>query len=229
MIPPTTPTIATPILILDNAALFPTATTAAPTKTAISSKLAQHWQAAPLTSPDIKATPAPVKKIAQSELPGGSTPPTPSTPAPAPPAPSIRDTGSGYPTNIPRNYFGPAIGTGNGATGFGATSRFSIGDNYSVRPSALFGNNGTIVRVPVTYDFVFGDKEPFERNPLVTFHAGGGVQFSSGSNSNDSSKFGILGTIGVDVNLFENTALVVNYNTDFASINGVNFGLGFEF
>jgi hypothetical protein len=224
MIPPTTPTIATPILILDNATLFPTATT----KTAISSKLAQHWQKAPLTSPDILAKPAPVK-IAQSELPGGSTPPAPATPEQAPPAPSIRDTGSGYPTNIPRNYFGPAIGTGNGATGFGATSRFSLGDNYSVRPSALFGNNGTIIRVPVTYDFVFGDSEPFERNPLITFHAGGGVQFSSGANSNNESRFGILGTIGVDVNLFENVALVVNYNTDFASINGVNFGLGFEF
>jgi hypothetical protein len=222
MIPPTTPTIATPILILDNAALFPAATT----KTASSSKLAQHWQQAPLTSPDLQAPPAPVK-IAQSELPGGSTPAPP--PVETPPAPSIRDTGSGYPTNIPRNYFGPAIGTGNGATGFGATSRFSIGDHYSVRPSALFGNNGTIVRVPVTYDFVFGDKEPFERNPLVTFHAGGGVQFSSGGNSNNSSKFGLLGTIGVDVTLFESTALVVNYNTDFASLNGVNFGLGFEF
>jgi hypothetical protein len=221
MIPPTTPTIATPILILDNAALFPAATT----KTGISSKLAQHWQEAPLTSPDILAKPA--LKIAQSELPGGSTPAPP--PVETPPAPSIRDTGSGYPTNIPRNYFGPAIGTGNGATGFGATSRFSIGENYSVRPSALFGSNGTIVRVPVTYDFVFGDKEPFERNPLITFHAGGGVQFSSGGNSNNSSKFGILGTIGVDVNLFETTALVVNYNTDFASINGINFGLGFEF
>jgi hypothetical protein len=222
MIPPTTPTIATPILILDNAALFPAATT----KAAISPKLAQHWQEAPLTSPDILATPA--LKIAQSELPGGSTPTPP--PVETPPAPSIRDTGSGYPTNIPRNYFGPAIGTGNGATGFGATSRFSIGDRFSVRPSALFGSNGTIVRVPVTYDFVFGDKEPFERNPLITFHAGGGVQFSSGgSNSNNDSKFGILGTIGVDVNLFENTALVVNYNTDFASINGINFGLGFEF
>jgi hypothetical protein len=226
MIPPTTPTIATPILISENAAFFPAATTTA-SKVAISAKLAPHWQEAPLTSPSLKATPA--LKIAQSELPGGSTPPTPSTPDQAPPTPSIRDSGSGYPTNIPRNYFGPAIGTGNGATGFGATSRFSIGENYSVRPSALFGSNGTIIRVPFTYDFVFGDKEPFERNPLITFHAGGGVQYSSGANNNNSSNFGILGTIGVDVNLFETTALVVNYNTDFASINGLIFGLGFEF
>lgn len=226
MMPPTTPTIATPILILDNPALF-SAATKPPSKTVASAKLAPHWQEPPLTSPDLKATPAPVK-VAQSELPGGSTPSAPPSPQ-APPEPSIRDTGSGYPTNIPRNYFGPAIGTGNGATGFGVTSRFSLGETYSIRPSAIFGSNGTIVRVPLTYDFVFGDKEPFERNPLITFHAGGGVQFSSGANSNNSSQFGLLGTIGVDVNLFETTALVVNYNTDFASINGVNFGLGFEF
>jgi hypothetical protein len=224
MIPPTTPPIATPIVILDNnAAFFP----AAPAKTAISAKLAQHWQEAPLTSPNLQTTPA--LKVAQSELPGGSTPSAPPSPQEPPSEPSIRDTGSGYPTNIPRNYFGPAIGTGNGATGFGATSRFSLGETYSIRPSAIFGSNGTIIRVPLTYDFVFGDKEPFERNPLITFHAGGGVQFSSGANSNNNSQFGILGTIGVDVNLFETTALVVNYNTDFASINGVNFGLGFEF
>ena len=228
MIPPTTPTIATPILILDHAALFPTATTAAPTKIAISSKLAQHWQDGPLTSPDIKATPAPVKKIAQSELPGGSTPPTPSTPVQTPPPPSIRDTGDGYPTNIPRNYFGPALGTNNGSTGLGVVSRFPLSDNYSIRPSVIFSGNGTVVRVPVTYDFVFGDREPFERNPLFTFHAGVGGQFSSGT-SGQNSRFGILGTLGVDVSLFENTSLAVSYNSDFASINGVNFGLGFEF
>lgn len=228
MIPPTTPTIATPILILDNAALFSPATTTASTKTT-SAKLAQHWQEPPLTSPALKATPAPAPvKIAQSELPGGSTPPSPSTPVQAPPAPSIRDTGNGYPTNIPRNYFGPAIGTGNGSTGVGVISRFPLSDNYSIRPSVIFGGNGTVVRVPVTYDFIFGDKEPFERNPLVTFHVGAGAQFSSGS-SGQSSKFGILGTLGVDVSLFESTALVASYNTDFGSLSGVNIGLGFEF
>jgi hypothetical protein len=224
MIPPTTPPIATPILILDNdTASFSNVTAA--TKFAPSAKLAQHWQEAPLTSPDLKATPAPAK-IAQSELPGGSTP---STPVQAPPAPSIRDTGNGYPTNIPRNYFGPALGTGNGSTGVGVISRFPLSDNYSIRPSVIFGGNGTVVRVPVTYDFIFGDREPFERNPLITFHAGVGAQFSAGNGNSQSSKFGILGTLGVDVSLFENTALVVSYNTDFGSIAGVNFGLGFEF
>lgn len=191
-------------------------------KFAPSAKVAvSNWKnRAPVTSPDLKATP--VLKIAQSELPGNSTPPPP-----IPTDPSIRDTGSGYPTNIPRNYFGPALSTGTGTTSFGAISRFQFAENYSLRPSAVFGGGGSVIRVPLTYDFVFGDREPFERNPVITFNAGGGVQFTSLNGG--SSQFSVLGTIGVDVNLFEGTALVASYNTDFSNINGVTFGLGFEF
>lgn len=174
---------------------------------------------APINSPDLKSTPK--LRIAQSELPGSS----PQTP----PSPSIQDTGSGYPTRIPQNYFGPAIGFGNGASYFGIISRFPFSENYSIRPSAVFGSGGTILRVPVTYDFVLGDREPFERNPLITFHAGGGVQFSSGGGTVQGDKFSLLGTIGVDVNLFEGIALVGSYNTNFDNVSGGLIGLGFEF
>jgi hypothetical protein len=218
--PPVTTTIpaTTAPLTHSQIALSPTTETAP--KSGTFSKIAvSNWKnRTPLASPDLHATTAP-KKIAQSELPGGSTPPPPS----APPAPSTVDTGSGYPSRIPRNYFGPAIATGNGSGSFGVISRFPFGENYSLRPSAIFGGNGTIIRLPLTYDFVFSDQEPFERNPVVTFHAGGGVQYSS------NSDFRLLGTIGVDVNLFEGVALVGSYNTDFGPNAGVNFGLGFEF
>lgn len=63
----------------------------------------------------------------------------------------------------------------------------------------------------------------------MTFHAGGGVRYTSGGNGSNSSNFGILGTIGVDVNLFEGVALLGSFNTDFNSNNGTNVGLGFEF
>jgi hypothetical protein len=219
MIPPI-PTTATPILQPNHPAQSQSIASVAQKSQTPTKVAGVNWKnRAPLTSPDLNTIPAP-RLIAQSELPGGSTPPIP-------PAPSIRDTGEGYPTRIPRNYFGPALATGNGGTSFGVISRFPFSDNYSIRPSAVFGGNGTIVRVPLTYDFVFGDKEPFERNPVVTFHAGGGVQFSSLNGG--SSQFRVLGTLGVDVNLFEGTALVASYNTDFNNINGVNFGLGFEF
>lgn len=178
-----------------------------------------NWKTqAPMTSPDLQATPA-LPRIAQSELPGNSQ---------TPPTPSIRDTGSGYPARIPNNYFGPVIGFGTGSS-FGVVSRFPFAENYSIRPSAVFGSGGTILRVPVTYDFILGDKEPFERNPLITFNAGAGVQFSSGGGSVQGDKFSLLGTVGLDVNLFEGIALVGSYNTNFGDVNGTNIGLGFEF
>jgi hypothetical protein len=182
-------------------------------------KIANWKNQAPVTSPDLKATPK--LQIAQSELPGTSPQ--------APPSPSIRDTGSGYPTRIPQNYFGPAIGIGNGSSAFGVISRFPFSESYSIRPSAVFGNQNTVIRVPLTYDFTFGDKEPFERNPLLTFHAGGGLQFSSRGGTAQGDKFGLLGTIGVDINLYDGIAIVANYNTDFGDVNGTNIGLGFEF
>jgi hypothetical protein len=157
----------------------------------------------PVNSPDLKSTPK--LRIAQSELPGSSPQ--------APPSPSIQDTGSGYPTRIPQNYFGPAIGFGNGASYFGIISRFPFSENYSIRPSAVFGSDGTILRVPVTYDF----------------NAGGGVQFSSGGGTVQGDKFSLLGTVGVDVNLFEGIALVGSYNTNFDNVSGGLVGLGFEF
>ncbi len=174
---------------------------------------------APITSPDLK-TPSKLQ-IAQSELPGTS-PQSPSSP-------STTDTGSGYPTRIPQNYVGPAIGFGNGSSTFGVISRFPFSENYSIRPSALFGSNNTVIRVPVTYDFSLGDKEPFERNPLLTFHAGGGVQFSSRGGTAQGDKLGLLGTIGVDINLYDGIAILASYNTDFADVNGTNIGIGFEF
>ena len=39
----------------------------------------------------------------------------------------------------------------------------------------------------------------------------------------------ILGTIGVDINLYDGIAIVASYNTDFGDVNGTNIGLGFEF
>ena len=179
----------------------------------------------PLTSPSIKSTPAP-RLISQSELPGGSTPtPNPVTP---PPAPGTTDTGNGYPLRFPNSYFGPAVSFGNGAAAYGILSKFPVFNNFSIRPSAVFNSTGTVVRLPITYDFSLGQQEPFERNPLINFNVGGGVQYSSGSDG-QSSKFDALGTVGADVNLFEGVALVGSFNTNFGSINGTNVGLGFEF
>lgn len=182
-------------------------------------QVSANWKSQSLTnSPDLKTTPK--LRIAQSALPGSTQ---------APPTPSIRDTGNGYPTSIPQNYVGPAISTGNGGSSFGVISRFPFAENYSIRPSAVFGSGGTILRVPVTYDFSLSEKEHFERNPLLIFHAGGGVQFSSGGGNVQGDKFSLLGTFGFDLNLYDGIAFLANYNTNFGSVNGANIGVGIEF
>jgi hypothetical protein len=184
-----------------------------------------NWKAQPpLTSPDLKSTPALPKLIAQ-ELPGGNTPSDGNPRRPK----SIPDKGQGYPTRLPPNYFGPALSFGSGSTSFGVISKFPLGDKFSVRPSATFGSGGTTLRVPVTYDFALGDPEPFEPNPLITFHAGGGVEFSSGGGTVNGDKFSLLGTIGIDVSLFDNIALLADFNTNFGSNSGITIGVGFEF
>jgi hypothetical protein len=184
-----------------------------------------NWKAqATLTSPDLKSTPALSQLIAQ-ELPGGNTP---STETPKRPK-TIIDNGQGYATRIPLNYVGPALSFGNGVSSFGVISKFPLGDKFSIRPSATFGSRGTVLRVPLTYDFALGDPEPFEPNPLVTFHAGGGVEFSSGGGTVNGDKFSLLGTIGVDVSLFDNIALLADFNTNFGSNSGITVGVGFEF
>ncbi len=175
----------------------------------------------PLTSPDIHSTPAP-SLIAQ-ELPSSS----PNSESPRPK--SIQDTGSGYPSRFPGNYFGPALSFANGASSFGVVSKFAISDKFAIRPSATFGSKGTVLRVPLTYDFALGEPEPFEPNPLVTFHVGGGVEYSSGGGTVNGDKFSLLGTLGVDVALFENIALLADFNTNFNSNSGVTVGIGFAF
>ncbi len=225
MIPPvtTTPEIVTPIPQLNSAISIaqPTTDRIKQVKIFTTSPVSDWKDRSPVTSPNLYAPPA-RRSIAQSELPGGSTTDQ------IPPKPSTRDTGSGYPNRVPTSYIGPAIGFGNGKSGFGVVSKFPYSENYSIRPSAVFGS-GTVVRVPITYDFSVGDKEPFERNPLMTFFVGGGLQYSSGFNSNNSSSFGLLGTIGVDIHIFDGIAVVGSFNTDFASNNGTNIGFGFDF
>jgi hypothetical protein len=176
---------------------------------------------APVTSPDLN-TPTPLPKQIAQELPSSPTPQPPT----APPAPNLHNTDS---TRIPQTYVGPAISFANNSTLFGAVSRLPFARQLSIRPSAAFGNSRSILRVPVTYDFNLGDPEPFEANPLASFHAGGGVEFSSGGGTSAGDKFSLLGTIGVDFALFEGISILADLNTNFNDNTGATIGMGFEF
>jgi hypothetical protein len=172
-------------------------------------------------SPDLGRPTALPTQIAQ-ELPSSGEP-SPVTP---PPTPNLHNTDS---TRIPKTYVGPGISFTNGVTYFGAVSRFPFAQQLSIRPSAVFGENRTILRVPLTYDFNLGDPEPFEANPLASFHAGGGVEFSSGGGTVAGDKFSILGTVGVDFALFEGISILADFNTNFSNNTGGTIGLGFQF
>jgi hypothetical protein len=168
----------------------------------------------PMTSPSIDAPSSP--KIAQ-ELPSGNT---------IPPSPN-----QSFPQNdrIPKNYVGAGASFSGGTTSIGAISRFAWSKNISIRPSATFGGGRSTVRFPVTYDFNLGDPEPFESNPLASFHAGGGVEFTSSGGTVQGDRFGLLGTIGVDFNLFDGVAILGDFNTNFNDNSGATIGIGFEF
>jgi hypothetical protein len=148
--------------------------------------------------------------------------------SPLPSGPPATEPGN-YPDNtgpgaayFNQNYIAPAVSFGRD-TLIGATSRFGISKNISVRPSLFLGNTARIA-VPVTYDFGFNENEQFEKNPLVVFHAGAGLDYSSRSGSNTSS-LNPLVVFGADVYLGDGASVLLQigntFNSDFVAVAGV--------
>jgi hypothetical protein len=174
----------------------------------------------PETKQDSKQNPPPLP----SEIfpaPSQQQNPLPSGPPATEPGNYPDNTGPGAPY-YNQNYIAPAVSFGRD-TLIGATSRFGIGRNLSVRPSLFLGNTARVA-VPLTYDFGFNDNEQFEKNPLVVFHAGGGLDFSSRSGSNTSS-LNPLVVFGADVYLGDGAAVLLQigntFNSDFVAVAGV--------
>jgi hypothetical protein len=167
-------------------------------------------------------------KQQQSPLPLPSevpTDPAPSPQNPSPTGPPPVEPGNYTGSNAEyynQNYISPSISLGRD-TLIGATSRFGIGRNVSVRPSLFLGNTARIA-VPVTFDFGFNDNEQFEKNPLVVFHAGGGLDFSTRSGANTSS-LNPLVVFGADLYLGEGASVLLQlgntFNSDFVAVVGV--------
>jgi hypothetical protein len=186
----------------------------------------------PSLPPSITAVkPSPAAKIgnlmAKSNLSIAPQIDAPSSLAQVPPDP--RNESFPQNTRIPKNYVGVGASFSGGTTGIGAISRIAFSDNISLRPSATFGNGRSTVRLPITFDFNLGNPEPFEPNPLASFHAGGGVEFTSAGGNVGGDRFGILGTLGADLNIFDGVALLADFNTNFSDNTGAMIGLGFEF
>jgi hypothetical protein len=124
-----------------------------------------------------------------------------------------------------QNYLGPAVSFGN-ETLFGATSRFGLGRNFSLRPSLFLGNN-TRATLPLTFDFDLNNNEQFEANPLLVFHAGGGIEYSSGGAS--GGRVSPLAVAGADIYFGDGASVLVQVGTAFDSnVVGV-VGVGLQF
>ena len=147
--------------------------------------------------------------------------PLPSGPPPTEPGNYPNNTGPGA-AYYNQNYIAPSVSFGKD-TLIGASSRFGIGKNLSIRPSLFLGNTARIA-VPLTYDFGFNENEQFEKNPLVVFHAGGGLDYSSRSGSNTSS-LNPLVVFGADVYLGDGASVLLQigntFNSDFVAVAGV--------
>lgn len=178
----------------------------------------------PETKQDSKPVPPP---LPSEVFPDSSQPPR--SPLPSGPPTSPSNEPANYPNNTGpgaayynQNYIAPAVSLGRD-TLIGATSRFGIGKNLSIRPSLFLGNT-TRIAVPLTYDFGFNDNEQFEKNPLVVFHAGAGLDYSSRGGSNSSS-LNPLVVFGADVYLGDGASVLLQlgntFNSDFVAVAGI--------
>jgi len=127
------------------------------------------------------------------------------------------------------DYVGVGVGVGNvgdSDVGFAVNSKFTLGDNVSVRPGAItdfdFDDGQTHVLVPVTYDF-----NPITPNGKLLPYAGAGLSVETG----EHEEVGGLLTAGADYRLTERLTAnaAVNWSiSDTSPVNGV-IGVGYTF
>lgn len=166
----------------------------------------------------------------------GTFTPAPTTPTDTPPTRIIPQQGTitpGRATSSGSSYFGVGgnIGLGDGDTAIGEgsfaiLSKIGLTRNFSVRPSALIGDNVTIL-LPVTYDFSFGEGPTGQLGFAAAPFLGVGAAISTG----DDTSVDLLLTGGIDVPLgsqFTATASVNASVTGNAAV-GLLLGVGYNF
>ena len=122
---------------------------------------------------------------------------------------------------------GPSVEFGNG-TAFGVDSKFGISNNLSLRPFVYFPNSGTKFGTALTYDLTLSNNaNTLQLTPFV----GGSVDFNTGNGNNNTTSFGLVG--GVDLDLTDSLRLKGAINVPLN--NGQNrdttftVGAGFRF
>jgi hypothetical protein len=125
-----------------------------------------------------------------------------------------------------QSSIGPSVLFGNGESAIGIDSKFSLSDNFSLRPFIYFPNNRTDFGTAVTYDIALKNTD----NTLqITPFIGGSVDVNSGSNS--VTTVSLVG--GADLDLTESIrlkgSLIVPLSNDRGQGTGVAIGAGFRF
>ena len=183
----------------------------------------------PSTEPAYPGTTTPTTPSTEPAYPGTTTPTQETTPTE--PSSGIQP---GRATRGGSSYIG--IGGNIGVTGddtalsefnFTVLSKIGITNAVSVRPSAVIGDNTTIL-IPVTYDFSTRPT-PTDVGPISSFapYIGGGLGITTG----DTSDVGPMLTAGVDVPLNNQFTATAGVNAGFfddVSL-GVAIGVGYNF
>jgi outer membrane protein W len=127
------------------------------------------------------------------------------------------------------NYIGAGVGVGGlegSNVGLSVNSKFTVADQISVRPGVVtnfdFDDQGTLISVPVTYDF-----GSFTPNGRLLPYAGAGLSVATGGDTS----FGPMATAGVDYLLTDNLVLNGGVNVHFTDNTRVNgtVGIGYTF
>ncbi|WP_416209814.1 hypothetical protein [Nodularia sp. LEGE 06071] len=132
-----------------------------------------------------------------------------------------------------RTYVGVGgnIGIGGGDSSladgnFAVISKVGLTNTISVRPSAVFGENTTIL-VPVTYDFSLQSADPFDEPLAIAPYVGVGAAIKTG----DDSKTALLITGGIDFPLNPQFTATASVNAGFFRETdvGLLLGVGYNF
>ncbi|MBN3894153.1 MAG: hypothetical protein HWQ41_02430 [Nostoc sp. NOS(2021)] len=156
------------------------------------------------------------------------------TSQPSAPRVAQSDIDLGRTTRGGRSYIGVAAniglsGGGDSSLGdgnFAVVSKIGLTNSISVRPSAVFGDNTTIL-VPITYDFSFKSADAFSEPLAIAPYVGVGGAYKTG----DDSKFAFLASAGIDVPLTPQFTATAAVNAGFFDKTdvGLLLGVGYNF
>jgi hypothetical protein len=156
------------------------------------------------------------------------------TSQPSPTRVAQSDIDLGRTTRGGSSYIGVAANIGLSGDGdsslsdgnFAVVSKIGLTNSISVRPSAVFGDNTTVL-LPITYDFTFQSADPFSEPLPIAPYVGVGAAYKTG----DDSQFAFLVSGGIDVPLTPQFTATASVNAGFFDQTdvGLLLAVGYNF